>query len=141
MRGLVVGNDLMEVTRLQFVGDAILFLPKDKYNFLNVLSLLQIFESIFGLHNNLGKSGLIGINVEDHFLEDLSNLVGCAIMDWPLTYLGVPLGGNPHSVSFWDQVTMKISKRLDNWKVSFFSLGSWVTHIQSCLLSICLYYL
>ena len=43
MRDLVVGNDSREVSHLQFADDTLLFLPKDKDNFLNVLSLLQIF--------------------------------------------------------------------------------------------------
>ena len=35
-------------------------------------------------------------------------------------YLGVPLGDNPRSVSFWLE---KISKRLGNCKGACFSLG------------------
>ena len=56
-------------------------------------------------------------------------------------YLGVPLGGNPRSVSFWDPVVEKIPKRLGNWKGAYFSLGSQITLIQACLSSIPLYYL
>ena len=44
--GLFIGQDSVEFSDLQFADDIILFLPKDKDNFLNVLSLLQIFESV-----------------------------------------------------------------------------------------------
>ena len=85
--------------------------------------MLQNFESISGLHINLGKNGLACIDVGDHFLGDLSNFVGCSILGWPLTHLGVLLGGNPHLVTFWDLVIIKISKRKDNWEGAFFSFG------------------
>ena len=40
---------------------------------ISVLSLLQNFESVFGLQINLSKSGLTGIKVEDQFLDDLAS--------------------------------------------------------------------
>ena len=85
--------------------------------------MLQNFVSISGLCINLGKNGLACIDVEYHFLGDLSNLVVCAILHWPITHLGVLLGGNPHLVTFWDLVIIKISKRMDNWEGAFFLFG------------------
>ena len=38
MRGLLVGNDLVKVSHLQFTNDTILFLPIDANNLLNALS-------------------------------------------------------------------------------------------------------
>lgn len=43
VRGLKVGVEGVEASHLQFANDTILFLPKSKENFLNVISLLQIF--------------------------------------------------------------------------------------------------
>lgn len=56
-------------------------------------------------------------------------------------YLGLPLGGNPKSISFWDPVLDRVSRRLDGWKQVFFSLGGRITLIQSCLLYIPSYFL
>lgn len=67
--------------------------------------------------------------------------MGCQILQRPLTYLGTPLEGNPCALSFWDPVVCKILKQLDCLKDSFFSLGGWITLIQSCLASILLYFL
>ena len=58
------------------------------------------FLSVFGLCINLSKSSLIGINIEDQFLEDLAGMAGCAILEWPLSYCGVFLGGNPSFDAF-----------------------------------------
>ena len=38
---------------------------------------------------------------------------------WPLSYLGLPLGGNPKTIGFWDPVVERISRRLDGWKMPF----------------------
>ena len=40
---------------------------------------------------------------------------GCEVGKWPLTYLGMPLGGNEGCGSFWGQVVEKVLKRLDVW--------------------------
>ena len=56
-------------------------------------------------------------------------------------YLGLPLRGNPKSISFWHPVLNSLSRRLDGWKKVFLSLGSRITIIQSCLLRIPSYFL
>ncbi|RVW76917.1 hypothetical protein CK203_051555 [Vitis vinifera] len=60
---------------------------------------------------------------------------------WPLSYLGLPLGGNPKTIGFWDPVVERISRRLDGWKKAYLSLGGRITLIQSCLSHIPSYFL
>lgn len=97
---------------MQFVEDTILFLPEDKESFLSILSLLLIFELVSRLCVNLSKSGLGGINVQEWVVYEIVELSGCGVLHWPLTYLGIPLGGNPHAESFWVLVVQRISKKL-----------------------------
>ena len=40
----------------------------------------------------------------------------CEVGVWPIKCLGLPLGGNPRKVDFWDSVVTKVSERLDGWK-------------------------
>ena len=49
--------------------------------------------------------------------------------EWPLSYLGLPLGGNPKTIGFWDLMVERIL-RLDGWKKAFLSLGGRITLIQ-----------
>ena len=45
---------------------------------------------------------------------------------WPLNYLGMPLGDNPNSLSFWDPVLKRVSRRLDGGtKVAFREGVDW----------------
>ncbi|KAL6346450.1 hypothetical protein AAG906_033246 [Vitis piasezkii] len=62
-------------------------------------------------------------------------------VEWPLSYLGLPLGGNPKTIGFWDPVIERISRRLDGWKKAYLSLGGRMTLIQSCLSHIPSYFL
>ena len=58
-----------------------------------------------------------------------------------MSYLGLPLGGNPKTIGFWDSVVERISRRLDGWKMTFLSLGGRITLIQSSLSHIPSYFL
>lgn len=133
VRGLMVGDNGCHVSHLQFADDTILFLPHDKANFLRVLSILQVFQLVSGLRLNLGKCGLAGLNIHQEVVDDLAGIVGCEVLNWPLVYLGVPLGGNPRSESFWEPMVQRISKKLDTWKGAYYSLGGRITLIQASL--------
>lgn len=141
IQGLGVRISGCKVSHLQFADDTILFLQENKVNFLNVLSILQIFELVSGLRINLGKSGLASINIQENYLGELAGIADCAVSSWPITYLGIPLRGNPQLESFWDPVIQRISRKLDTWKGAYFSLGGRVTLVQASLASIPLYFL
>lgn len=52
------------------------------------------------------------IHVEDNILGNLADVIGCKVGRWPLKDLGMPIGGNPKAVSFWDLVVEKVSRKL-----------------------------
>ena len=53
----------------------------------------------------------------------------------------MPLGGNPRSKPFWDNITEKIQKKLNNWKYSFIAKGGRITFINTSLASLPIYQL
>ena len=87
--------------------------------FLEFFEILEVFRSFSGLRVNLIKSTLQGINTEADLLQDLADLSGCKLGLWPIKYLGLPLGGNPQRIDFWDPVVTKVAKRLVGWKKAF----------------------
>ena len=141
IRGFSVGRDKVEVSHLQFADDTLLFMEADSSYFLNCLKILEVFRSISGLKVNLSKSILLGINTDVTLLHQLADLSGCEIGDWPIKYLGLPLGGNPRRIDFWDPVVTKVAKRLDSWKKAFLSRGGRLTLIHSVLTALPTYYL
>ena len=98
-----------------------------------------MFRQLSRLRINLNKSTLLGINISLDQTARLASLLDCAAFDWSLSYL--PLGGNPNSLSSWDLVLNRVSRRLDGWKKAFLSVGERITLIQSCLSHIPSYFL
>ncbi|RVW85985.1 hypothetical protein CK203_041523 [Vitis vinifera] len=86
-------------------------------------SLLLVFGQISRLKVNLDKSNLFGINLDQNHLCRLALLLDCKASNWPILYLGLPLGGNPIACGFWDLVIERISRRLDGWKKTYLSFG------------------
>ena len=113
IHGFLMGKNKVEVTHLQFADDTLLFLEASHNVFLNILRLLEVFGSVSGLQVNLSKSTLLGINIDDDMLQNLASLSGCEVGAWPIKYLGLPLGGNPWKLDFWEPVVSKVKKRLD----------------------------
>ncbi|XP_038891595.1 uncharacterized protein LOC120080986 [Benincasa hispida] len=74
---------------------------------------------------NLAKSELLGIHVLDSEFDWLVNSFGFKRDYEPFTYLGLPLGGNPNHVTFWQLVMERIQHKLHNWK--------WFPLVISCL--------
>lgn len=60
-----------------------------------MFTLLQVFEVVSGMKINKSKCGLAGINVENSVLSSYATPVGCSVKQFPFSYLGLPLGGNP----------------------------------------------
>ena len=109
--------------------------------FFNYMAIFEVFGSISGLRVNLWKSTILGINTEVDFIHNLANITGCEVGVWPISYLGLPLGGIPRNIAFWDLVVNKVAKRLHGWKKTFLSRGGRLTLIQSVLSSLPIYYL
>ena len=72
---------------------------------------------------NLEKSFLLGINTNQEMVSRLASVLNCREAEWPLSYLGLPLGGNPKSKAFWDPVVEKVARRLGGWKKASLSIG------------------
>ena len=83
----------------------------------------------------------MGINVDDDLLHNLAALSGCEVGFLQIKHLGLPLGGNPRKVDFWEPVVNKVAKRLASWKKAFLSGSGRLTLIQSVLFSLPIYYL
>ncbi|RVW96282.1 LINE-1 retrotransposable element ORF2 protein [Vitis vinifera] len=102
LEGFRVGRNRCRVSHLQFADDTILFASPREEEVQTLKSLLLVFGQISGLKVNLDKSNLFGINLDQNHLSRLALLLDCKASDWPILYLGLPLGGNPTACGFWD---------------------------------------
>lgn len=136
-----MGRDRVPVSHLQFADDTLFFSSGNDQKFLNLKIILQIFELVSGLKVNMGKCSVVGINCDGVKIQRLADFLGCSVGEWPLAYLGLPLGGNPYAESFWSPVVERVRKRLDGWKRALISKGGRLVLVQSVLSSIPTYYL
>ncbi|RVW33139.1 putative ribonuclease H protein [Vitis vinifera] len=141
LEGFRVGRNRCRVSHLQFADDTILFANSSEEELQTLKSLLLVFGQISGLKVNLDKSNLFGINLDQNHLSRLALMLDCKASDWPILYLGLPLGGNPTACGFWDPVIERISRRLDGWQKAYLSLGGRITLLHSCLSHIPSYFL
>ncbi|CAL8992525.1 unnamed protein product, partial [Prunus brigantina] len=132
VHGMVTGRDNVEVSHLQFADDTI-FLIGDKVEYwFNLLDLLDLFCLISGMKINKSKCSLVGFGLSPSLVNNLASGWGCVVGDWPMMYLGLPLGGNPKAIGFWEPVLEKVQRRLQKWKRAFLSRGGRLTLIQAC---------
>ncbi|CAL2262014.1 unnamed protein product [Prunus armeniaca] len=141
IHGMFTGRDNVEVSHLQFADDTIFLIGDKEEYWFNLLDLLDFFCLISGMKINKSKCSLVGFGHSPSFLNRLASGWGCAVGDWPMMYLGLPLGGNPRSIGFWDPVFEKVQRRLQKWKRAFLSRGGRLTLIQAVLSSIPTYYM
>ncbi|XP_039003297.1 uncharacterized protein LOC120130003 [Hibiscus syriacus] len=124
-QGFVIGKaeNSTRLSHLQFADDLIIFCQANLTQIKNVIRMLRIFSVMAGLHLNLVKSKLFGINIEDEVLADWASQVGCSVGYFPTEYLGLPLGAKRNSEALWDPFFRNFSAKLAGWKASYLSLA------------------
>ena len=113
-KGLILGVDLgstdLVLSYLQFVDDTILFCNANREEVSESLQMI-----IFTSHR---------------FLGDIANLLNCKSQEFPMTYLGLPLGANPRLKATWKPIIDKFKWKLAAWKRRFLSFGGRLTLIK-----------
>lgn len=91
-RRIEVRREGVELTRLQFADDTLIFVPQNFENFLNLKRLLDCFSVMTGLEVNYEKSSLVSWNSKCPWVEEMAGIIGCKVEKLSITYLGLPLG-------------------------------------------------
>ena len=106
--GFIVGRDKTRVSLQQFTDDTIFFSKASQEHLQNRKLILLVFGQVSGLKINLEKNIISGINTSQELLSSLASIHDCKVLEWPLSYLGLPLGGNPKTIGFWDLMVERI---------------------------------
>lgn len=95
LKGFEVGTEKVCILHNQFAVDTLFFMDGKEDYFFNTIRILMECSWLVGLKVNMGKSLLLGINMDLEAMEDLASSIRCSTGVWPMSYLGLPLGGNP----------------------------------------------
>ena len=88
----------------------------------------------------MGKSEIVPVG-KVHNIQSLANILQCRVGNFPMTYLGMPLGTLYKSPSIWNPILERMEKKLSGWKRLYLSKGSRLTLLKSTLSSLPTYYL
>ncbi|GJX62887.1 RNA-directed DNA polymerase, eukaryota, reverse transcriptase zinc-binding domain protein [Tanacetum coccineum] len=102
-------------------------------NICNLISILRCFFMVSGLRININKSKIVGINVFDEDVSNMAVVLGCGVEKLPMTYLGVPVGGNMRICDNWKRIIQKFEAKLSNWKAKLLSIGGRLSLIKAVL--------
>ncbi|GAU22997.1 hypothetical protein TSUD_98260 [Trifolium subterraneum] len=149
MRALVQSNSFtgysigtvspVVVSHLQFADDTLLLGVRSWANVRALWAVLMLFEVVSGLRVNFNKSMLVGVNIADSWLIEAASVLGCRVGTMTFMYLGLPIGGDPRRLSFWEPVVNRIRSRLVGWKSRFLSFGGRLVLLKLVLTSLPVY--
>jgi exonuclease III len=143
LSGFQVGardSQVVRVSHLLFADDTLIFSDARPDHIFNLRLLFTWFEAVSGLKINLNKSEMVPVgSVLD--MEELAGIMGCKIIQLPMTYLGLPLGANFKSKSIWDPILEKMERKLSGWQRMYLSKGGRITLIKSTLSSLPTYFM
>ena len=139
--GVEVAKGGTKITHLQYADDTVIFCPPIMDQLMNIKKTLILFQLATGLQVNFHKSSIMGIHVEEEWLQLAANDLLCKVGRLPFTYLGLPIGGNISRMALWDPIIKRIEKRLATWKGRMLSIAGRITLIKASITSLPLYFM
>lgn len=138
--GFKVG-DFVQFELLQFADDAVVLCDGKWANLWSFKAILRGFQLAYGLHLNLNKSGLFGVNINVDFIQAASSFLACKVVSIPFLFLGTLLGVNHRRRDTWNPIISKVCLRLLVWHIKSLTLGNRVTMLDAVLANNLIYFL
>ena len=76
---------------------------------------------------------VLTLSVEDCLLDDFTSALNCKVKNFPMKYLGLPLGAHPRLRKTWKPTLQRIKLKFAAWKRRFLLFGGRLTLVISVL--------
>ncbi|GKC25373.1 putative RNA-directed DNA polymerase, eukaryota, reverse transcriptase zinc-binding domain protein [Tanacetum coccineum] len=140
-KGVSIGQGNMVFSHLLYADDAIFVGEWSQSNAYNLICMLRCFYLVSGLRINVNKSKLLGVCVSDEDVADMAKVLGCGVIKLPMTFLGVPVGGNMGRCENWVRIIQKFKSKLCQWKARMLSVGGRLTLLKSVVSNLPTFYM
>ncbi|GJX14843.1 hypothetical protein Tco_0206601 [Tanacetum coccineum] len=131
--GIKVGDNLVDISHLQFADDALIMGKWSLGNAKNLCRILRCFHMVSGLKVNFTKSKFFGVGVDNDSVLNFASFLKFQPSTLPCTYLGLPMGANMNVERNWRPIVERFQKRLSSWKATTLSYGGRLTLLKSVL--------
>jgi hypothetical protein len=99
-----------------YADDAVVFLWPYRMDLQVIKTILDLFGHALGLHTNLTKSSISPIHCSTEDLQLTTEILYCAVKEFPCTYLGLPLSIHKPTKEVLLPLVDKVADLLPRWK-------------------------
>lgn len=106
------------VSHLSYADDIIIFTRAYAPGITQLMDFLKDYQQGSGQQVNIAKSAILfSSRVAEDARQNLLNLTGFQLKNFPITYLGVPLSKGRNKIVLFDGILAKIRNRLQGWYI------------------------
>ncbi|XP_026451452.1 uncharacterized protein LOC113351704 [Papaver somniferum] len=136
--GFRVRHNGTQVSHLLFADDTLVFSSDSVQQIHYISASLICFRLCSGLSINAAKSTAVGMG-ETHCQQPVVSSLGCTITDFPIPYLGMPVGASYRCRRIWDAVIENFEARLQGWMGRCLTYGGRLILIKFVLSAIAIF--
>ena len=122
-----------------YADDVILFASPTIDDALAVREILSLFKDVSGLQINVDKCSITPIFGCDSDLEAFRAVLPCAVVQFPVTYLGIPLSTRALPKSQYRPLVEKMAAKLAPWQGPLMNKSGRLTLIKANLSTMPIY--
>jgi len=122
-----------------YADDVVIFLKPTTEDMDITLDILHLFGKASGLVTNIQKSSVLPIRCNEENREIIQAHLPCQILDFPCTYLGLPLSVQKLTRAQIQPIIDKIANQLARWKADLLTKAGRRVLVQFVLTSTIIY--
>jgi hypothetical protein len=116
-----------------YAYDLIMFIATVASDLSLASRIFDVFEGASRLRCNLSKCQIAPIRCEESQVNLATSFSPCAVVEFPIRYLGIPLSITSLPKSAWQYLIDKVADRLSVWKGNLMHRSGRLTLIKSTL--------
>lgn len=106
-----------------------------------IKAILGLFGDATGLKTNFSKSANTPIHCSADQLSLIEETLSCRVENFPITYLGLPLGTRKPTKAELQPILDKLAKKVAGWKPKMLSIDGRLCLIKSVLMALPVHFL